>query len=168
MFDLKRTLEIARTSLAGEGIGFALIGGFALGAYGIHRATDDIDLLVDGSKREAARSVLVKNGFALRFESKEVMQFEGPGYLDLLLANRPLTLEMLSKPKTELLLGLPVVAVEGLIGLKIQAFKNDPQRRLQELADIEKLLAIKPIDLGKVKVYADLFDAWPEIKALVK
>lgn len=49
MIQLRKTLETARDLLQNEGVDFALIGGFALGAHGIHRATKDIDLLVDGT-----------------------------------------------------------------------------------------------------------------------
>lgn len=45
MFNLRKTLNMATEGFLKESIDFALIGGFALGAHGIHRATKDIDLL---------------------------------------------------------------------------------------------------------------------------
>ena len=166
MFDLRKTLELASSALGKESIDFALIGGFALGAHGIHRATKDIDLLIDGTKSEIAKKVLLTNGFNLVFASAEVLQFDGPGYLDLLLANRPLSLEMLKQSSETTLSGIKVVSPEGIIGLKIQAYINDQSRRLQDLADIQALMGLSNIDHEKVKKYADLFDEWKTIAEL--
>ena len=166
MIQLRQTLETAKTSLQEAKIEFALIGGFALGAHGIHRTTKDIDLLVDGSKKEQLKKIFLSKGFRLAFESQEVLQFHGPGYLDVLLANRPLSLEMVQTAKVHRLFNAPVVSPEGLIALKIQAYKNDPSRQLQDQADIQALLRLPTIDLKQVKKYADLFNEWPEIERL--
>lgn len=53
-----------------------------------------------------------------------------------------------------------------IIGLKIQAYKNDASRELQDKADIQKLLAWPKINLVEVKKYADLFCEWPVIEKL--
>ncbi len=167
MINLRKTLEIARSQLESAQISFALIGGFALSAHGIHRATKDIDFLVDGSKKEEIKKIFLSQGFNLSYESAEVLQFCGPGYLDILLANRPLSLEMLRTSSNYKLFNIPVVSPEGIIGLKIQAYKNDPSRKLQDLADIQGLLNIPKINLNKVKEYADLFNEWTEIEKLI-
>jgi hypothetical protein len=159
-------LELAQKVFIDSKIDFALIGGFALSAHGIHRATQDIDILADGSKKELIKDQLIKVGFQLVFESLEVMQFTGPGYLDVVLANRPLSLEMLKNTNLQIF-GIPVVSAEGIIGLKIQAYKNDPSRLLKDRADIQDLLKISSLDLQKVKFYADLFNEWPEIQKLI-
>ena len=168
MINLRKTLEIARTQLESAHISFALIGGFALSAHGIHRATKDIDLLVDGSKKEEIKKKFLSQGFKLSYESEEVLQFHWPGYLDIILANRPLSLEMLKNSSNYKLLDIPVVSPEGIIGLKIQAYKNDPSRKLQDLADIQDLLKIPGVNLNKIKEYADLFNEWIEIERLIK
>lgn len=49
---LKDTLTLASKSLAKDSIQHALIGGFALAAYGVSRATIDIDFLVDGDNAD--------------------------------------------------------------------------------------------------------------------
>lgn len=169
MIHLRQTLELASKLLSENQIDFALIGGFALGAHGIHRATKDIDLLVDGGKKSEVKKILIEGGFKVFYESPELLQLEGVGYLDILFANRPLSLDMLKQSKNEIkFAGIPVVSKEALIGLKIQAFKNDPTRTLQDKADIQLLLKTEGIHLEIVKKYADLFDAWPEIEELLK
>jgi hypothetical protein len=167
MIQLRKTLEIARSILVQEQIDFALIGGFALAAHGIHRATKDIDILVDGAKKNEVKKIFLNSGFKVVNESTEVIQFEGPGYLDIVFANRPLSLAMLRKSKDGLqLASVPVVSCEALIGLKIQAYKNDPSRTLQDKADIQALLKNANLNLTQVKEYADLFNAWDEIMEL--
>ncbi len=170
MIQLRKTLEIAQNLLQRSKIDFALIGGFALGAHGIHRATKDIDLLVDGSQKEKVRELFTSKGFRVFNESKEVLQLDGIGYVDIVFANRPLSLEIIQKANFDKLrlAGVPVVSREAIIGLKIQAFKNDPQRVLQDKADIKLLLNQSGVNLVEVKKYADLFDAWSEIEELLK
>lgn len=166
MIDLRKTLLDASQALKGAGIAHALIGGFAMASYGYHRTTIDVDFLAEGSQKEKIKNVLSKTGFQLVFESDEVLQFSGPGLLDILLANRPLSLEMLKQARQNTQLGVYVVSAEDIIGLKIQAYKNDPTREFQDKADIQKLLSLPQIDLIQVKKYADLFNEWPTIEKI--
>lgn len=166
MIDLRKTLLDASDALIKAGVTHALIGGFAMATYGHHRATVDVDFLADGKSRDLIKTALLKQGFQLIHESNEVLQFSGPGLLDILLANRPLSQEMLSHATQNSALGVYVVRAEDIIGLKIQAYKNDASRELQDKADIQKLLSSPQIDLALVKKYADLFDEWTVIEKL--
>src|SRR6185312_2744296 len=150
-------------------VDFALIGGFALAAHGVVRATQDIDLLIDGRKKEDAKRSLLKAGFRLAFENAEVMHFSGAGQVDTLLANRQPTLDMLKRAKSINDFPVPVVSAEDIIGLKIQAYKNDPKREFQDKADIQSLLGtVADLDFKLVKKYADLFGEWDFISELRK
>lgn len=166
MINLRKTLQEAHSILENQGITHALIGGFALAIYGQHRATIDIDLLADGTKKNLIKSSMLSKGFVLKFESDEVLQFTGLGFVDVLLANRPLSQEMLKAANKNAELGIYVLRPEDIIGLKIQAYKNDPSREHQDKADIQKLLQLKNIDINLIKKYADLFQEWPEIQKL--
>ena len=168
MISLRKTLSEAHAALLAQSVSHALIGGFALAAYGQHRATADIDFLADGTKRDVIRSSLESRGFIVVNETTEVIQFEGLGYLDVLLANRPLSQEMLKHAIENLELGIYVVRPEDIVGLKIQAYKNDRSRELQDKADIQKLMRLPGIDLGLVKTYADLFDEWTAVQNLMR
>jgi hypothetical protein len=166
-FDLRATLASASQSLQKQGIRHALIGGFALAFHGINRATADIDFLADGSKRSEILIALQAAGFKLRFESAEVLQFEGSGDLDILLANRPLSHQMLSDAELRSEIPIYVLKIEDIIGLKIQAYVNDSNRELQDKADIQQLLKQHPgLDWERVKRYADLFNQWDSIEVL--
>ncbi len=167
--DLRKTLNLAIEALSKNKIDHALIGGFALAHYGVLRATQDIDLIVNGDDVEKIKNAILKAGFKLAFESNEILQFSGPGYLDLILAKRPLSLEMLSKAKVSKNLGLKIISAEGIIGLKIQALTNDPNREFKDLADIQSLTQeVQNLDWIQIKNYADLFGAWEKIKIFKK
>ena len=166
MINLRKTLNDAHSVLQQAGIAHALIGGFALAAYGQHRATADIDLLADGTKKEIIKTELIQKGFVLKHETAEVLQFSGLGFLDVILANRPLSQEMLKRAQLNYELNIYILKAEDIIGLKIQSYKNDKSRELQDKADIQKLLVLPGINLEDIKKYADLFGEWPVIEKL--
>ena len=93
--NIEDTLTRSTEALSKESIAFALIGGFALAAHGIVRATQDIDLLVDGTKKDLVKEALIKAGFELVLETKEVLHLSGLGQLDILWANREPTQKMI-------------------------------------------------------------------------
>lgn len=137
-----------------------------MAVYGYHRATADIDFLADGNKKDLIKKSLLAKGYRIQYESAEVLQFTGPGFVDILLANRPLSQEMLRRAILNSSLGVYVLKAEDIIGLKIQAYRNDPSRELQDKADIQKLLSLPQIDLDTVKKYADLFNEWDTIQKI--
>ncbi len=149
------------------GAPYALIGAFAMAAHGYQRATNDIDFLVHGAYREAILASFTKAGFGIFHQSDEVIQLTNVTPVDLLLANRPISQAMLAKSGLPVLDGVPCLLAEDIIGLKIQAYHNDPKRKLRDLADIQSLCEAKPlIRWDEIKWYADLFDCWSEIRAI--
>ncbi|MDZ4677447.1 MAG: nucleotidyl transferase AbiEii/AbiGii toxin family protein [Oligoflexia bacterium] len=168
MINLRKTLTISSACLQAQGIEHALIGGFALAAHGINRATADIDFLADGKKKNIIIESLTKSGFKLVHQTDDVLQFQGVGNLDIILANRPLSQKMLSLAQDSEKLSTRVVMPEDIIGLKIQAYKNEPTRELQDKADIQALILAhnSSMDWKRIKEYADLFNEWEVIKKL--
>jgi hypothetical protein len=170
--DLRQTLKLAHSLLQDAAIDHALIGGLALATYGSTRATVDLDLLIHEADARAAKALLIKNGFSIDFESPEVIQLKGIGYVDLLLARRPISQKMLFEANGQGPDGIRVVRPEDIIGLKIQAYKNNPSRELQDKADIQFLIAASPaLDWQRIRSYADLFGQWEvidELKAKTK
>lgn len=163
---LRDTLVSAHKTLLTADVEHALIGGLALAMLGIHRTTFDVDFLIDGKKRDKATLALKNNGWTLEMETQEVLHFRGRGSVDLLLANRPLSLEMLSQARVASQ-GLRCVSPEGLIGLKIQAYSNDRDREFQDKADIKSLVKKYPnMDWKKIKEFADLFGEWDFVSSL--
>jgi hypothetical protein len=172
MMNLRSTLKIAHTLLKNNQIDHALIGGLALACYGSTRATIDLDLLIHEDHKLSVKKLLTDNGFNLVHESDEVLQFSGIGYVDIILARRPISQKILSDANTGGPEGIKFVKTEDLIGLKIQAYSNDPSRELQDKADIQFLIENVPdLDWQRIKTYADLFNQWEvinEIKNKIK
>jgi hypothetical protein len=160
-------LDLVHARLEAAGVAHALIGAFAMAACGVPRATNDVDFLIDGAKATEARQALESAGFSVFHASEEVLQMSGPGPVDFLLARRPLSLAMLARASGKAFRGIGCVQAEDLIGLKIQAYKNDPRRELQDRADIQRLIEVSPaLDWARIKQYADLFSEWPAVEDL--
>ncbi len=164
MMNLRATLKLAHDLLEMNNIPHALIGGLALACYGSTRATIDLDLLVREEHKQKVKELFLANGFNITNESPEVLQFTGIGYVDILLARRPMSQKILADANPNGPEGIRFVKTEDLIGLKIQAYMNDPSRELQDKADIQFLIEnVDTIDWQRVKNYADLFDQWEVI-----
>ena len=164
---LRETIKKAHESLTAANVEHALIGGIALATLGINRATADVDLLIDGEQKDVAKETLKKAGFTLKLETPEVLHFEGIGLLDILLANRPLSKQMLLSAKSLSHPQIKCLLAEDIIGLKIQAYKNNPSREYQDKADIKALIDSKNfLDWTKIQRYADLFGEWSEIQKI--
>ena len=162
--DLRKTIKIVHEIFKSENIDHALIGGLGLACYGSTRATDDLDLLIYEEDRENANLLLLNNGFKLINSSDEVLQYSGLGFVDLLIARRPISKEILKLSNKNGPEGVNFVRPEDLIGLKIQAYKNDTAREFQDKADIQFLIGSqKDLDWDIVKKYADLFHEWEVI-----
>lgn len=161
-------LSIVHDVLEKENIEHALIGGLALGIWGVGRATNDIDLLTDENNRDKIKRVLSHLKISPFFESEEVLQYHGAFNLDFLFARRPLSREILMDAITvNDPISIKCVRVEDLIGLKIQAYKNAPKRELQDKADIQMLFGQNlNLDMVRIKRYADLFGEWETVEKL--
>lgn len=169
MMNLRSILKLIHSLLDQNGVEHALIGGLALTCYGGTRATIDLDLLIDEENKEKIKTLFLANGFNLAYESQEVLQFSGIGYVDIILARRPISKKILVDANLGGPEGIKFVKVEDLIGLKIQAYVNDPARELQDKADIQFLLENEmTLDWAKIKIYADLFNQWEALNDIKK
>ncbi len=176
--DFSSVFKFLIETFSREKIDFALIGGFALQAEGVTRTTRDIDLLVLSECSEKIKSIMLKQGYDLLHESKDVLNFVGKrtelGRVDFLLAHRKYALSMLDRAQEKEVLGgkfkIKILRTEDLIGLKVQASSNDPARLAQDLADIEMLLRINYPTLDKrlIKEYFDLFERGEELKEILR
>ena len=155
---LSEVLNLVSRLLEESGVEHILIGGFAIGLRGYPRTTVDIDFLVNGDHVTKARITLENNGFVCETETEEAMHFSGDGLVDFLIAKRPHSLNMLAKASKLEGVRPKVAQVEDIIGLKIQAYCNDPQRLWKDQADIAELIRTNPnLDWAQVMVYAKIF-----------
>jgi hypothetical protein len=132
---LGRQLEEVVTTLSKVDARFALIGGLALASHKVIRATQDIDLLADSEKADDIDRELVALGYRCLHRSADAGNYlRGDERVDFIYASRPAARGLLSSAAAiQTAFGeMRVVSTEGLIGLKLQGFVNNP-RRTQDL-----------------------------------
>jgi hypothetical protein len=140
-----------------EKIDFALIGAFAMQAYGYVRATRDIDFVARRKSRTTIITRLESLGFETLHSSDGYSNHLHPvGTLrvDFVYVDDP-TAEKIFKEasRTTFLknITVPVATAEHLVNMKLFAAKNAPERMLRELADIKELVKSAGIDYSSVQ-----------------
>ncbi|HAS54208.1 MAG: hypothetical protein A2X56_03505 [Nitrospirae bacterium GWC2_57_13] len=150
-------------------IRYGLMGGFALGLWGVARATVDLDFLVRREDMAQITERMGGLGYECKFQSENVSQFVSPlklfGEVDFLHAFRQASLEMLKRAEEKDIfngeLHIRVLMPEDLIGLKLQAIKNNPSRKEGDMADIKALASARKgkLDWPLIRSYADILEA---------
>lgn len=140
----------------------ALIGGLALAAHQVVRATQDVDFLVDADDADRLHGILLGLGYRCLHRSEDAANYlRGDEGLDLLYAHRPVARRLLdeAEERRTAMGTLRVISVEGLIAFKLQGHVNDPSR-VRDMEDIRALLRAnrESIDFDEVRRYFKLFD----------
>lgn len=177
VMDFKSVLTALLSRFAEREVRYALMGGFALGLWGVGRTTVDLDFLAHRDDGEKIRKIMRELDYECRYESENVSQYISPvkvfGEVDFLHAFRQASLEMLQRAEMkdvfEGALRIKVLRPEDLIGLKLQAIRNDPLRKEADIADIRLLISAYPGDLDwelidRYVEVLELRDLWREIK----
>jgi hypothetical protein len=161
-------LEKLTQAFEQKDVHYALIGGFALGLWGVPRSTVVIDLLIDRSDLDKLDSIMAALLYKCRHRTDNVSQFVAStrrlGEVDCLHAFRKVSKEIIERAELKGILGesikIRVARPEDLTGLKLQAISNDPSRMAIDRDDIEKLLQANRahIDWELVKHYFSLFE----------
>lgn len=131
------------SGLCAEGVEFLLVGGYAVAAHGVHRATDDIDVWIRPSPENAARTIQALRRF-------------GAPLLDL-------TEQDLATEGIVFQIGLPPLRIDIMTSLAAVSFEEAwPARVASRLGDVDlfvigrehlirnKRAAGRPKDLGDV------------------
>lgn len=147
--EFKLVIEKILAEFEKANVRYALMGGFALGALGIPRATVDIDFLVLRDDMERVSGIMALLGYRCVYKTENVSQYTSSekifGEVDFLHAFREASVGMLDRAEEKQMFGeeltIKVVRPEDLIGLKVQAMANDETRRATDMADIEALMA---------------------------
>jgi predicted nucleotidyltransferase len=169
---LGRQLEEVIASLSKVDARFALIGGLALASHKVIRATQDIDLLTDSEKAEDIDRELVAIGYQCLHRSADAGNYlRGDERVDFIYASRPAARGLLEHATAiQTAFGeVRVVSTEGLIGLKLQGFVNNP-RRTQDLEDIKALIAAnrQALKMDEVREYFRLFNREALLEEILK
>lgn len=176
--DFVAVIEFLVSQFQQQKIDFAFIGGFGLQSAGVARSTVDIDMLVLAADAQKVKEIMRAKGYELLHESPEILNFlsQQPqwGRVDFLLAHRQYALTMLKRAKSVEAFGglrtFKVAAPEDLIGLKVQAVANTPERRDKDMADIRQLLDLrrKTMDMNLVREYFQIFEMEAELDRILK
>ncbi|MBM2806027.1 MAG: hypothetical protein HW419_3920 [Deltaproteobacteria bacterium] len=174
--DFELVLKTLISEFSRLNIRSAAIGGFALGVLGAPRQTMDLDFLVHRDDLDKLDKALTALGYSRVFHSENVSQYRHPqdawGSLDFIHAFRKISLAMLDRAKDYPALGgtqsLRTAQPEDVIGLKIQAMFNDPERRAQEQNDIERLMVqhCRRLDWQRIQEFYEVFGLAEEARKL--
>ena len=157
------------------GIDYALIGAFALKAYGYLRATEDVDFLVRGFHQSSIIAYLESLGYETIYRSAGYSNHVHPlanlGRIDFIYVEGETADIILSETRPLLVLddiSVPVVRTEHLIALKVFAMKSDPERSFREMADLQYLLKLPGLDLEEIRGYFEKYGQMEKYDELTK
>lgn len=152
----------------------ALVGGLGLAAFGITRATLDLDLLVPASAQDEVVGLMEELGYETLYRSSGYSNHlhanERLGRVDFIYVRGDTETRIFENARpvegpggVEVLVPRP----EHLAAMKVLAMKNDPDRRLRELADIALLLRLPGVDREAVREQFELhglLESWHELE----
>lgn len=114
---------------------------------GVQRATVDLDFILLLDDLDRADAIFREHGYKRAFHSENVSHYISDdlelGRIDILHAFRGPTLSMLERSNRIDVadgLNLPVVQIEDIIGLKVQAAVNAPRRQHSDWTDIRTMV----------------------------
>jgi hypothetical protein len=158
--DFARVLDRVAPLLEKGGLPYAVVGGLGLHAYGYSRATFDLDLVTRSEAQAPLVALLEELGYETVHRSAGYSNHSHPdpewGGVDVVYVDDATARQLFAACSRTLKLGdreIPVPSAEHLIAMKVQALRNDPSRELQDLADIEHLLALPDTSWEKVRGY---------------
>ena len=162
--NLKAILQNIIEFFERQKIDHALIGAFALKAYGYLRATQDVDFLVHAEDQETIIRYLESLGYETVYRSrgfsKHVHALPALARIDFVYVEGETAETIFSETRLLLVLeglSVPVVKAEHLIALKVFAMKNDPERTFREMADLQQILRLPGIDHEEVCGYFERY-----------
>jgi hypothetical protein len=139
---------------------YVVVGAFAMHAYGMTRATADLDLAVDTAAQPALLPHLEALGYQTLHASAGYSTHIHPlgrlGRLDFLYLARETADTVFAAAQRSLELEgrvFPVPRVEHLAAMKAFAMKNAPERSLQEMADVLQMLQLPGVDRREIQTY---------------
>ncbi|MBM3246086.1 MAG: nucleotidyltransferase family protein [Candidatus Omnitrophica bacterium] len=176
--DFHAVLELILKDFQRGNIRYGLIGGFALGALGVSRATIDLDFLINKEDLGKVDAIMKSHAYECVYKSENVSQYVSAlkifGEIDFLHAFRKISLGMLERAQEKDIFEgrfkIRVLIPEDIIGLKIQSLANNPARIQREYLDIEALMGHfgENLNWGLIEEYFSLFqlkEKFIELKA---
>lgn len=171
--DFQRALAAVGGFLEREGAPYAVVGGLALAAFGIARPTFDLDLVTSGAIQPRLLTFLSSLGYETLHASAGYSNHAHTQKLlprlDVVYVRGETEEKLFAQVEVKTVLpgfSAPVPRPEHLAAMKVQAIKNDPERRLQDLADIQSLLRLPGVDRAEVRGYFERHGLGEDFDAL--
>jgi hypothetical protein len=142
-----------------ENYKFAVIGGWGLSAYGVYRATLDLDFAAESGAQSPTIDYLESLGYETLHRSSgysnHLHSENDLGRVDFVYVRGETCQKLFAaiRHKEGPAGSMPVPRPEHLIAMKVLAMKNSPERTQQELADIRLLYTLEGIDQAEVLGY---------------
>lgn len=156
--DFERALREVGEFLDRRGVSWAVIGGLGLAALGFPRSTLDLDVVVTANVQDDLVAHLETEGYRTLHRSPGYSNHQHPdperGRIDFVYVRGDTAEKLFSSTLT--VAGprgrdVRVPKPEHLIAMKVLAMRNDPERALQDLADIRLLLGLPGVDRDEVR-----------------
>ena len=157
--DFGRVVETLAEFFEREKLPYAVIGAFGLHAYGLTRATIDVDFVTDAAAQPRLVGFLEARGYETLYVSPGYSNHLHPnadlGRVDLVYVSGETSRRLFADTKLFSIAGraLPVPRPENLAAMKVHAMRNDPERRHQELSDIRFLMGLPNVDREEIRAY---------------
>jgi hypothetical protein len=174
--DFQRVLTLIAEFFAREDRRFAVIGAFALQAYGFARATQDLDFVVEASCQDELIAHLASLGYETLHRSSGYSNHlhadPALGRIDFVYVDAETAAVIFSPPLRHLELpqvSVPVPRPEHVIAMKLHGITNDPSRTFRDLADVQELMQLPEIDMAEVRGYFEkygLLERYREIRRM--
>ncbi len=153
---------------------WAVVGGLALAVHGAGRMTADVDIATQRSEQGALVAYLESLGYETLHVSEGYSNHahDDPalGRLDVIYVGSSTAGDLFADASVVEIFPTVFAKVpraEHLVAMKVVAAKNDPDRRIQEMADILALLRATGLAAESVREYfarCDLIDAWEQVR----
>jgi hypothetical protein len=158
--DFPRVIDLLAEFFERENLPYAVIGAFGLHAYGLTRATTDLDFVTDSAAQPRLVAFLEGNGYESLYVSpgysNHLHRDAELGRVDFVYVSGDTAIRLFRESARSIQIAghkLPVPRAEHLAAMKVHAIKNDSSRRHQELADIRFLLKLPDIDREEIRGY---------------
>lgn len=172
--DFFRALRMLEAHFDASGAEWVVVGGLALAVHGAGRLTHDVDIATGREGQAQLIECLEADGYETQHRSEGYSNHVHPdpacGRIDVVYVNGRTARSLFGEAhESEILPGVSakVAQPEHLVAMKVLAMKNDPSRRLQEMADIAALLRATGIAPEAVHGYFEqhgLLSAWEQVR----
>lgn len=157
----QRLIAEIRDALAKHGQPIALIGAYALNAYGHSRATQDVDLVVAASAQPLVIELMTSLGFETLHRStgySNHLHPVGATRIDFVYVSGESAQRIFDAARPLGNSDIAVVEPAHWVALKLFAIRNDPARRHRDIADVRAVLELGVVDRTTVDYYLERYD----------